>query len=162
MTAQFSAYAVVADRTVGDQPGRHTRRYITEWKSLPEGMLFAPYKLLNRAPGSGNEYTRSFPLLSLPFPSSQSDLFPLPYIGFNARGQLLSQRDEIIAVARGSVFVARNPNGTVSKATPDVQLLPPANGNLPPGIQTNIYTFARINWLTGRTKLELPDFPPAR
>src|SRR5437016_803694 len=40
----FSAYALVSTRTVGDQPGRPTPRYLTEWKTLPEGLLFAPYK----------------------------------------------------------------------------------------------------------------------
>jgi prepilin-type N-terminal cleavage/methylation domain-containing protein len=163
VVGQFSAYALIADHSVGDQPGQHTRRYITEWRTLPEGMIFAPYKLAGNAPGAANEYARTFPWsasLSLPFPSSRSDPFPLPYIGFNAQGQLMSQRDEIITLAKGSVFVPRNKDGTVALGPADVadiQLIPPVNANRSPTTQTNTYQFVRINWLTGRAKVEIPE-----
>jgi hypothetical protein len=42
---------------------------------------------------------------------------------------------------------------------PDVQLNPPINASGPPARQTNNYQFVRINWLTGRARVELPDFP---
>lgn len=156
VNSAFSAYALIAERTVGDQPGRHTRRYITEWKTLPEGIVFAPYKLMANSPNLLNEYERTFTtnlpsiVPKLPFPNSRSAPFLLPYIAFNAQGQLVSQRDEVITLAKGSMFVI---NGR-----PDVQLNPPVKAAAPAARQTNTYQFVRINWLTGRSRVELPDF----
>jgi prepilin-type N-terminal cleavage/methylation domain-containing protein len=165
LATQFSAYALIAERTVGDQPGRHTRRYLTEWKTLPEGTLFAPYKLAGNSPNAADEYSRTFavnlpsPLLPLPFPSSRSQAFPLPYLAYNAQGQLMSQRDEILTLAKGSVFLPRNPDGSVAvNALADVQLNPPVQASRAPRGQTNTYQFVRINWLTGRAKIELQGF----
>jgi hypothetical protein len=64
--------------------------------------------------------------------------FRLPYIAFNAMGQLVSGRDELIPLAQGSVFVT--PAGQ-----PDIVLRPPNN-------YTNNYV--RINWLTGRASMD--------
>lgn len=158
LESQFSAYALVSSRTVGDQPGRPTPRYLTEWKTLPDGLLFAPYKFGVNGANLPDPYARTLSLQQLPFPNSQSRLFPLPCIGFNAQGQLMSQRDEIVALARGSAFPARTPAGTLALEPPDVQLSPPVNANIPPARQTNTYQFVRINWLTGRARVELPDF----
>src|SRR5436309_15589133 len=35
ISGQFSGYALLTKRTVGDQPGREPPRYISEWKTLP-------------------------------------------------------------------------------------------------------------------------------
>lgn len=161
-SSQFSAYALVSTRTVGDQPGRPTPRYLSEWKTLPDGYLFAPYKFGVNARNHTNEYTRTLSLVSLPFPNSRSLRFDLPCIGFNAQGQLISQRDEIITLAKGSIFPIRKSDGTLANQPPDVQLNPPINQNAPPATQTNTYQFVRINWLTGRARMELPDFPPSQ
>ncbi len=158
LTAQYTAYAIVSSRTVGDQPGRPTPRYLTEWRSLPDGLLFAPYKFDPRNTGLASDYSRSFAREILPFPMSRSARFALPCIGFNAQGQLISQRDEIVTIAKGSVFPIRTSTGAVKLETPDWQLDPVVNPNRPPASQTNTYQFARINWLTGRAKVELPDF----
>jgi hypothetical protein len=162
LSGLYTAYAIISTRTIGDQPGRPTPRYLSEWKSLPEGIVFAPYKLLSRATNSFiDPYARAFPVKSFPFPSSRSALFPLPYIGFNPQGQLISGRDEVVTLAKGSVFMARNANGTPSLIQPpDVQLNPPANAALSPATQTNIYQFVRVNWLTGRAKVEIPEIAP--
>ena len=80
-------------------------------------------------------------------------------IGFNPQGQLISQRDEIITLAKGSVFVRRDSAGNpIRGQTPDFQLSPTVNQNLPAATQTNTYQFVRVNWLTGRAKVELPEF----
>jgi hypothetical protein len=162
LTGAYSYYALIAERTVGDQPGRHTRRYISDWKSLPDGLLFAPYKLTGIAPNLADEYNRTFPVKPptalLPFPNARSEGFALPYIAFNAQGQLISQRDEIVAIAKGSVFPIRRSDGSVALQPPDWQLNPPVNRNLQPRTQTNSYQFVRVNWLTGRARVELPEF----
>ena len=161
LSGAYTSYALVSTRRVGDQPGRRTPRYLTEWKSLPEGLLFAPYKLVTTTTNLANEYSRSFMFRTdLPFPSSRSIArFQLPCIGFNPQGQLISQRDEIITLAKGSVFVRRDSAGNpIRGQTPDFQLSPTVNQNLPAATQTNTYQFVRVNWLTGRAKVELPEF----
>ncbi|MHC1762805.1 MAG: Tfp pilus assembly protein FimT/FimU [Verrucomicrobiia bacterium] len=158
LESQFSSYALVSSRTVGDQPGRSNPRYLTEWKSLPDGLLFAPYKYGVNGANLADPYSRTFMLQQVPFPTSRSQLFPLPCIGFNAQGQLITQRDEIVTLARGSAFPARTAAGTLALEPPDVQLNPPVNTSLPPARQTNTFQFVRINWLTGRARVELPDF----
>lgn len=159
--AQYSAYALVSTRTVGDQPGRPTPRYLTEWKTLPDGIIFAPYKFETRYPNIADAYARTLHREFLPFPNSHSAGFYLPCIGFNAQGQLISQRDEILTLAKGSVFPARAADGSLARQPPDWQLNPMPNPNLPLIKQTDTYQFVRINWLTGRARVELPDFAPA-
>ena len=163
LTGAYSSYALVAERTVGDQPGRHTRRYLTEWRSLPEGVVFAPFKLMGTQSGIANEYNRTLPVVLppnvqfLPFPNARSAAFPMPYIAFNAQGQLISQRDEVLAIAKGSVFTSRRKDGGVALQPPDVQLVPTPRPGAFPSTQTNTYQFVRINWLTGRARVELPQ-----
>jgi hypothetical protein len=146
----FTSYAIMTRRTVGDQPGRETPRYVTEWKQLPDGILFAPYKYDVGRRQQTNDYLRSFSFADnrhTPFPTWTnftvgSFEFPLPVVAFNASGQLLSGRDEIIPLAQGSVFFT-GPSGLLS--APDVEVAPPNN-------YTN--NVIRVNWLTGRTLVE--------
>jgi hypothetical protein len=155
VSSQFSGYALVSRRSVGDQPGQERPQYVSEWKQLPEGVMFAPYKFFGAWTNEPNEYVRSFPMLDngwLPFPHSTNFLpgYPLPVLGFNAKGQLMPvggmpPRDEIIPLAEGSVFY-----GDVSGqlTAPDVEIKPPDNF-------TN--NMIRINWLTGRASVEQPQ-----
>jgi len=158
VSGAYPSYALVSPRRVGDQPGRRTPHYISEWRTLPEGLIFAPYKILNASgAGSGiNEFARPFMLRNdLPFPTSRSvSGIPLPCIGFNPQGQLISGRDEVITLAKGSVFVRRDARGNPMRGqAPDVQMTPPPKPNVAPTTQTNTYQFVRINWLTGRAKV---------
>lgn len=158
---QFTSYALISSRSVGDQPGRSTPRYLTDWKALPDGVLVAPYKF-DSTPATRNhpnEYQRTFAINALPFPDSTSPLYPLPVIAFNAHGQLVSQRDEVLAIARGSVFYERNAAGNFTRSTPDVQLTPAPRSSQPPQTQTNVYQFVRINWLTGRAQMDPATTP---
>src|SRR5437870_10520516 len=41
---QWIAYNFVALRTLGDQPGRGKARYLSSWRTLPEGVFIAPQK----------------------------------------------------------------------------------------------------------------------
>lgn len=152
VSSQYSGYALVTRRTVGDQPGRERPQYVSEWKQLPEGVLIAPYKFHAAWTNEPNEYVRSFPMVDngwLPFPHSTNYLqgFALPVLAFNARGQLMSltgnnPRDEIIPLAEGSVFYG-DLNGPLT--APDVEVKPPNN------FTNNVI---RINWLTGRASIE--------
>jgi prepilin-type N-terminal cleavage/methylation domain-containing protein len=155
VSSQYSGYALVSRRSVGDQPGQERPQYVSEWKQLPEGVLFAPYKFQPTLTNVPNEYLRSFPKVDngwLPFPHSTNYLagYALPVLAFNARGQLMSlwgmpERDEIIPLAEGSMFY-----GVVGGqlTAPDVEIKPPNNF-------TN--NMIRINWLTGRATVEQPQ-----
>jgi prepilin-type N-terminal cleavage/methylation domain-containing protein len=152
VNGQYTAYALLTKRTVGDQPGQENPRYISEWKRLPQGILIAtnkfnlvnPTQLISDPPlvGYPDDYRRYFNTNAFPFPASRSPLLTLPYIGFNSQGQLLRGRDELIPLAEGSIFFT----GTGGYLTsPDVSIKPPNN-----------YTnhFIRVNWLTSRASVD--------
>ena len=50
---QYSGYAIVSMRTVGDQPGQKFPNYLTEWKKLPSGMMIAPNKITQAGQAGG-------------------------------------------------------------------------------------------------------------
>jgi len=142
---QFSGYAIMSMRSVGDQPGQSHPNYLTEWKRLPAGMLIAPYKFMNWRKGEneyrrGDEYTDGFqkdhffghaPQMPLiPFPLADSSPARLPHVAFNSRGQLVKRngfgklvpagRNEIIPFVEGSVFHDRDRFGNYRPGWPDV------------------------------------------
>jgi prepilin-type N-terminal cleavage/methylation domain-containing protein len=153
VSGQFSAYALFAKRSVGAQPGRENPRYLTEWRRLPEGILIPTNKFNPLLSGFADDYRRAFGYVTFPFPSANSPLYQLPCIAFNPLGQLivfdslgkvLSSRDELIPLARGSIFFPKLANGSYGPP-PDVVVNPRDN-------YTNNYV--RINWLTGRASLD--------
>jgi hypothetical protein len=146
-TGQYTSYALLTRRTVGDQPGRETPQYVTEWRQLPEGVLIAPYKFHAGLTNLPNEYFRSFQAVDngwMPFPTATNYLpgFRLPVVAFNPAGQLMTGRDEIIPLAEGSVFFS-DVSGRLT--APDVEIRPPDN------FTNNVI---RVSWLTGRASVE--------
>lgn len=173
--SQFTGYALLAERTVGDQPGRSTPRYLTPWKRLPDGMVFAPYKFPWRQKSDGSfdskiksgqdhldPYLRTFLTKLLPFPNSDSAVFELPYIAFNSLGQLESWTDELIPIAKGRVALPQNDNGQYLPVPPDIQLIPPVTPGARPKTQTNTYQFVLISKVTGRAQIDPETSPTLR
>lgn len=151
-TGQLTSYALFANRTVGSQPGRITPRYLTEWKVLPEGLVFNPTRFVPNA--STNEFDRSFTRSDFPFPSVDGPLFNLPYIAFNSRGQVIPRpgitsgnADEILSLYRGTLMYARDNNGNITGGS---DLNVPRNGS---------NSVIRVNWLTGRAAVLKPELP---
>jgi prepilin-type N-terminal cleavage/methylation domain-containing protein len=152
VTGQYTTYALLIKRAIGDQPGRENSRYISEWKQLPERMMIAPYKFGN-GPGPASlplEYRALYARDTsgvLPFPRTgvNKSGFALSYIAFNSQGQLVSGRDELIPLAEGSIFFPRNSNGQPIPGPVDLVMKPPDN-------YTN--NFIRVNWLTGRASVD--------
>src|SRR5437660_12891123 len=73
---QYTSYAVVALRSVGDQPGQIHPRYLSDWKFLPEGILIATnkYSTALQDRNTTNEYRRAFARIStdvVPFPTAR-------------------------------------------------------------------------------------------
>ena len=172
-SGQYSAYALVAERTAGDQPGRPTRKYLTEWRSLPEGIFIAPGKFTFMQPARWRfinptnrpfAYTGFYPdvnggPLLLPFPTVNSPVFNLPCVAFNPLGQLKPPPgmaplnmvppafDEVIPLTRGSMMFTKDRDGNNSFVPPDFREIPPGNS-------TNAYNRLHVYWQTGRAKVE--------
>jgi len=169
---QAIGYNFVTLRSMGDQPGRPTARYLDSWKTLPEG-VFIPkekfgvrdvarpvMKIYTNNPAPSFTKSFAFDVLGfsitngIPFPSefapasSGSDPWvPVRYLAFNHMGQLTSGRDEHIPLALGHVGIPHN------------QAKAPVAGRVelnetPPGNSTNSFNVVTIDWLTGRARVE--------
>ena len=167
---QFTAYNFVTLRSVGEQPGQQSPRYLSSWKVLPEGAIIDPFKF---GPRTDTKYFYDPPLPAIPtdrifqvhgfdvtnnipFPSQDAAVIGapyvwLPYIAFNHLGQLASGEDEYIPIVRGTVNHARDAAKTPIAATPDVS-------EARPGDSTNAFLLVHIDWLTGRARLEKQEF----
>jgi type II secretory pathway pseudopilin PulG len=174
---QLTGYAYVCLRSMGDQPGVHTPRYLSSWKTLPQGAYISPEKFIpppsptappplvlgiNANGGTngviayrvyGFNYTNA-----VPFPAETNKGVPgarpyirLPYIAFDATGQLMSSpsgQPELIPLSEGSVSYARDPNTKAAqKASAQVNERPAGN-------TTDNYSLVAIDRLTGRARVE--------
>jgi prepilin-type N-terminal cleavage/methylation domain-containing protein len=158
---QYTSYALFSRRSVGEQPGRETPRYLSDWRSLPDGVFIAERKFQSLPANQWQarvDEDRPFAYSNqLPFPAAFSSVFAngLPHIAFNAQGQLVTEIngqlvtgfDEVIPLASGSIFYARDSQGNFIAGPADVQETPPGNS-------INITNRLRIDWLSGRTTVE--------
>ena len=157
----YTHYALYQYRKVGEQPGtRETGGYITEWKSLPEKTFLDPdlFGVGNYADGMRYFFKLSdIPKFRFPFSSSapaKIGTYGLPYVAFDHDGRcIVVERSEtgsgsvgpnrFAGVARGAVFFAREPDGSVLSSTFEITQTPPDNA-------TNNVIF--IDALTGRAR----------
>ncbi|HXD01581.1 MAG TPA: prepilin-type N-terminal cleavage/methylation domain-containing protein [Verrucomicrobiae bacterium] len=146
-TGQYTTYALLSLRQLGDQPGVSIPKYLTGWRSLPSGVFIATNKFgtLTFPPQPGSPF---YAASGLPFPMATN--YPpnlaLPCLVFNYQGQLVYPfaprfQDEYIPLARGSIFF----DPTTLAA--DVQENPTGNSI---GSASNV---VYINSLTGRAKI---------
>ena len=155
MSGVFTAYALYAERTVGDQPGQRNGRYLTQWKALPEGVFIAEREFdwgptANQALWDTLAVTnRPFKYTYLPFPTANGRDNFIPHVLFDANGSLSGLNEEVINLARGSIFYQRDASGALVDV-PDVR-------EAPLGDSINNYNRIRINGLTGRAKVERPE-----
>lgn len=163
----FTHYAIYQFRRVGEQPGRATEGYITEWKALPEKTFLTTNNLAT----GGNISVLNLPhapdSVRFPFPFSRSNEAPtpmgttFPYIAFDAEGRSVKARvpygdlgdvvptgDIGVSISRGAVFYARDPQGFVQNL--ELQEIPPYNGT------GNVI---RVDALTGRAKRDQTLLP---
>ena len=142
----YTTYALLSLRQIGEQPGRATPHYLSEWRTLPAGVFIAPNKFgISPVPDSRPFYTTNI----FPFPLA-TNLPPginLPYVGFDYLGRLITGQDERIPLAHGSIFYARGADGNFLNSPADLQENPPNNSVL----NSNVI---HIDWLTGRAKVE--------
>ena len=162
------SYNYVSVRSLGDQPGRPTARYLSSWKTLPDGVMIANEKFGPRLPANPmmNIYTNDANLTqvlamrilgfsrtnTIPFPAedtqanSQGKFIYLPYIAFNYLGQLVTGQNELIPIAKGAVVFGHDNQGQPTGSM--------TVRESPPGNTSNAFNVVSIDWLTGRARLE--------
>jgi prepilin-type N-terminal cleavage/methylation domain-containing protein len=167
MMHQYSGYALVSLASVGDQPGQHYPRYVTDWRFLPSGVFIAPFEFnlpnvgtniytVNTLTGITNIST-NYPWITVqvPFPSlypPYATNMPLPCIGFTAQGSLTTPSiNQYIALARGSIFYPTDTNGAPL-------FLPPNLVESPPGNDASNPNLIQIDWMTARPTLVQNQF----
>jgi type II secretory pathway pseudopilin PulG len=137
-------YALYAERSAGDQPGRHNGRYLTGWRSLPDGVFIPEWQLTQLLMDPAK----------VPFPTSDGLVNDLPHISFDDSGGVIrgnglrKPEGEYLHLARGSVMFQRDNSGKV--------LSYDAREN-PVGNSTNNFNRVRIDGLTGRCRIERPE-----
>jgi prepilin-type N-terminal cleavage/methylation domain-containing protein len=179
---QFTTYALFTERVVGAQPGKTDPRYLTDWRSFPDGVFIATSKFQDWSlqnsffsswKATTDVNTRPLPYGWFPVPDKKSADYSiyarLPFIAFNSQGQLSYAEphgyhdsapqaatpylanwapryaDACIPLARGSIFFPKSASGS---------FLPADVVETPPGNSTNTYNRIRVNWLTGRARIE--------
>lgn len=160
---QYTTYALLSLRTVGDQPGRPTARYLTAWRTLPSGVFIATNKFnptltlppppLPQIPPFHHDILFPFPIISTNNPPNNTNL--LPYVAFDYLGRLAlgnpavaATSDEYIPLSRGAVFTVRDASGRF-----DITKTPEAK-ETPIGNSINISNVVHIDALTGRARIE--------
>ena len=155
---QLLAYTYVCLRSVGDQPGAHNPRYLSPWRTLPQGAFIAPAKfgsgmIISNTP-QGNLTVWPFAITNnIPFPSETNRAaayVPLPYIAFDGTGQLVSGQPgqpELIPLTEGNISFTRDANKVA-------QAQPPQATEVPDGNTVDNYSLVYVDRLTGRAHVE--------
>ncbi len=174
---QLIGYAFVTLRSMGDQPGRPTARYLSAWRALPDGAFIALSKFGDFTPApiytnnlSGTPVLafniQQFPKTThVPFPSEMaragrgaSPYIKLPYLAFDAMGRMVRINDRTglpDPLLQGNEIIPLAKGGIIFPRDPGTNQ--PAQGlptviESPPGNSTNAYNLVSIDWLTGRAR----------
>jgi prepilin-type N-terminal cleavage/methylation domain-containing protein len=166
---QFTSYALFASRTLGDQPGGGTPRYITDWRTMPEGtfILTNKFGVMDDAKRSQQTlFMRPFRQALFPFPTVNTivkDPIPMPYIAFDFQGRLAQRNivngqtatlteDIIVPITKGSIVYPQEDKAKLqagSLEAAEVIETPKGNATNNPSIH--------IDWLTGRARMVRPE-----
>jgi type II secretory pathway pseudopilin PulG len=174
---QLIGYNFVTLRSIGDQPGHSVPRYLSEWRTLPDGVFIAMQKFGPTNPAPANTLyisnwvthigfkivgfnvanTIPFPLETTPQFTPKQQFITVPYIAFDYTGKLVNSvgsqipQTEYIPLAKGFVVFPHNP---VTR----MPIVPPDGTNkfteLPPGNASNNFNIVSIEPLTGRAHVE--------
>jgi len=167
LARQMIGYNFISLRDVGDQLGQPFPKYLSEWRSLPEGMFICTNKFMRSSdtlvmydpfnpprPGYPTITTysvRGFDTNIVPFPTADSPIYlNFPCLTFNSNGQLVSndqREEEIIPLARGKAILSLDANKRPFFSRPTLEENPPGNS-------TNAYTLIVVDSLTGRAHVE--------
>jgi prepilin-type N-terminal cleavage/methylation domain-containing protein len=155
MAGPYATYALYAERSPGDQPGQPSKRYLTKWRTLPEGIFISEWQF--DPPAVPPVAADVFEWQKFPFPNAHSTGRPfLPHLAFDQdgravrglRGTLTSGQNESIWLTRGSILPTYDAQGDVSSI--DVR-------EVSPNYWTNSFNHIEIDGVTGRAKLRRPE-----
>ncbi len=168
---QLTSYALFSPRSVGDQPGQSTPRYLTDWRSLPDG-VFIPWEAfrqnaifhnLTGSPQTG----QLIPVDEVPGAVS----LPLPFIAFDDQGRLFGRNTNLtVSLVEGSIMHPKDITGQTNSVTTvdPIATAPPVdrtnivsgieymvlNQNPTPGAPLSSVTYPGVGTVTaGRTFL---------
>ena len=180
---QLNGYTFVTLRSIGDQPGQMSPRYLSSWKTLPEGAIIAPFKFNLRQPlvippttiydppQPATPTKRTFDVYgfartnTIPFPSAGAYApgrvyIQLPYIAFNYLGQIEPPTGADRADGLPEFIpVARGSVGHVRDANKVATQATPTVSEKPPGNSINAFLLVQIDRLTGRARLGKQELP---
>ncbi len=166
---QFTSYALFTRHSLGDQPGPGNPRYITEWRTLPEGVFIYTNKFNLQGAGAPDAIRAAIPLpqrpfsyVNIPFPTTAGKIIKMPVIAFDYQGRLVSfdsngnQRqvteDMVIPIVKGSIVYPQESRDKTKKTSLEAaELIETPKGNY-----TN-NPVIRIDWLTGRARSIKPE-----
>ncbi|KAB2674265.1 MAG: prepilin-type N-terminal cleavage/methylation domain-containing protein [Verrucomicrobia bacterium] len=175
---QYASYAIYTEHRVGEQPGVQRPRYLTEWRTLPQGMIF-PKEMFHEADSTVNlgleKRVQRLSRRGFPFPvvlpdqllADQASLWGgvanlplLPFIAFDASGRIANQTYTNLLAANNALVLPGN--DIMIAIAPGSVLLPrQADGRPIPGPGDVAETprlgytnnLIRISYHTGRARL---------
>ena len=173
---QVIGYNFVSLRSMGDQPGRPSVRYLSSWKILPEGGFIYPSKFVpttapvmtiftNSAGGSVPAFkVFSFDFANTTSPGSPVVPFPqedtpragirnpypvLPYIAFDYMGRLVTSQGQ----GQGEIIPLSRGSLAFARDTTKRPIMGlPTFNEQPPGNVTNGYNLIYVDNITGRAR----------
>jgi prepilin-type N-terminal cleavage/methylation domain-containing protein len=155
VASQHRGYALFQRRSIGDQPGRETPRYLTDWRALPDKIFLPTNALFNLASNAS-----TFGYATFKFPTVDSPDWTLPFIALNPQGQLVhlnaqndefpTQTDALIPFTEGMILNQIDAAGNYLIQASEFY-------EVPPGRHTTIVERVRVNWVTGRARIERPQ-----
>jgi prepilin-type N-terminal cleavage/methylation domain-containing protein len=175
---QLIGYNFVSMRSLGDQPGRPTVRYLDLWRSLPEGAFVTLQKFLFGNATSFPIYTNDISgnqvlafqvygfdkTARVPFPSESATVYNankqpyvvMPFIAFDYLGRVARFDALGNPVPSRDVIIPLSKGSVNFSRGPDRKALPnpPSVTEQPPGNGTNSvsYNIVYVDWLTGRAR----------
>jgi prepilin-type N-terminal cleavage/methylation domain-containing protein len=179
---QYSSYAIYTQRRLGEQPGVDRPRYLTEWRSLPQGVIF-PREMFAGAETPGGPVVTNRPhhlaQRRFPFPlvlpgvqlaahfSGPTAIWPdvnslpaLPFIAFDPSGRVSDLTYAGLTDAAGGVVFPGS--DLILAVAPGSVFLPrEADGRPRPGpadvVEAPRYGYTngliRVSYYTGRARL---------
>lgn len=173
VSGMFTSYAIYTEHAVGEQPGNRRPRYLTDWRELPDGIVFPTNMTFFIPPQRISEYplgqSVGLPLGQFPFPVAPRlgepvdavPTFSLPYLAFDPTGRLLSEdgipRDQFLALGFGSVLVPRLPPAVAGSKVPGAPDFSRPLDYIETPRFNHTNSIFRIAALTGRSKLFKPQ-----
>ena len=176
---QLTGYCYVSLRSLGDQPGVSYPRYLTPWRTLPQGAYislekFTSYNLATPPPLVLQLYTNTATLTpvlaykvfafnwtnNIPFPSETTKkpaagrYVTLPYIAFDGMGQLVNGNGTLETQAE-FIPITQGSVGIARDPNTKVALQVAATPReVPSGNTTNNFNVVFVDQLTGRARIE--------